>query len=101
MSCFPLYDNISAQKKGKRCLMKEEKKRLIDNIARLDQDGQHKVMAIIIYYQKENGIRCLKPAATVNISLISLPVALQELLEIFVTKHLVFMEDEQKRSADK
>lgn len=100
MSCFPLYDNITSQKRGKRCLVKDEKKKLIENISRLDRDGQHKVMAIIIYYQKENGIRCLKPMAKMEISLTSLPVALQELLEIFVSKHLVFMEDERKRSVE-
>lgn len=96
MSCFPLYDNLVSQKKAKRLTL-DEKRRFIEQVKGLDQDGHHKVLAIIIYYQKKHNLPCIEPSANVEVNLTSLPNPLQELLELFVTKHISFMEDESRR----
>ena len=99
MSCFPLYDNLVSQKRNKRFLSKVEKRNLINDVARLDQNGHNKIIALILYHQKINNIDMpnLILSEKMEINLASLPVPLQEIIEIFVAKHLIFMADEEKR----
>lgn len=105
MSCFPLYDNLVSLRRNKRFLTRIEKRQLVERVHALDQDGHNKIMAIILYHQQLHGGRfvplnwdhSLEPVKTLSINLTSLPVALQEIVEIFVEKHLGFMEEEKQR----
>lgn len=109
MSCFPLYDNLLALRKGRRYLSKDEKQQLIDNINSLNQDGHNKIFALIMYHQKIHNVNCLSanwlnymtPTVDITINLTSLPVVLQEIIEVFVEKHIAFMKDEEEREIAK
>jgi hypothetical protein len=106
MSCFPLYDNLVAQKRGKRFLSKDEKRRFVEDVAKLDQNGHNKIFALIMYHQQVNELsyissgwmNAIGPTIDLDINLASLPVPLQEIIEIFISRHLVFMEDEKERT---
>ena len=93
---FPLYNTL-LQRKTKKSLTKDARTRLVENIGALDQDGQHHVLALILYYQKENNIDQLSIAPVMDISLTSLPADLQVLLEIFCSLHLQVMAENLSR----
>ena len=89
---FPLYDNIRKHK-SKKALSKDDKLELISNIKKLDQDGQHKVLAIILFYQIEKNLPQTEVHPTINVTLSTLPSELQVLLEIFCNLHLKSMQE--------
>ena len=100
MSGFPLYENLISLKRNKRYLSKEEKRQLVENIKLLNQDGHNKIIALILYHQIIHSLNYISPVPSevMEINLGSLPVPLQEVIEIFVIKHLKFMEDEKQRA---
>jgi hypothetical protein len=95
--CFPLYDNLFSSE-AKKSLSKDEKRALVQNVAKLDRDGHHKIAALILYYQITHDSRKviqLSPILNINIS--DLPAELQVRLEMFVFKHLEFMREMDQR----
>ncbi len=98
MTDFPLYHYLVQQVDFERILTREEKSALARNIPQLDDDGRRKVVAIIIYFQRQHNLPCLEPKPITVIHLSQFPDSLLQTLQTFVKKHLQLMEEERRRN---
>jgi hypothetical protein len=84
---------------SRRSFTKEDKKKLQSDIISLDDAGQRKVLAIILYYQKEHSILpLLEPRETTAVDIGALPLGLQLCLENFCAMHHKFMKEDAWRN---
>ncbi len=95
---FPLYDNLK-KNKTKKALSRDDKARLVDKISQLDQDGQHRILALILYHQLQNGTVKIQIKSSIDITLNNLPAELQVILELFCSLHINLMKEQATKEA--
>lgn len=104
-SSFPLYDNMMNGLPKKKLLIKE-KKDLVVNIGKLDNQGMNLVYTLIRYYfnnseQEDNNRNCCLPYEgefineDIQFDLEKFPLELNQLLFKFVKLHLQKMKEDE------
>lgn len=90
---FPLYDTLLSLSENHEPLTREERVATVKTIGAMDQGGQHKIFAIVTYYQKLHGLPALTPAATVTLNFNQLCADLQVLIKVFCELHQKYMRE--------
>ena len=103
MSSFPLYDNLNQKTENiTEVLSTEEKKKLSENIKKIDTDGHKMIYALIRYYQmkhnQNNGVdlpySSKKQKSGYKFDIDYLPQQLQQILFHFSKIHLNKMKED-------
>jgi hypothetical protein len=99
MSIFPLYETLFSSMGDIVELKREERQKIVKSIAKLNQDGHHKLYALLMYHCFKNKLEPFwdtttqATSASIQLDFNNLSPILQSIIRDFCELHLKHMKE--------